>query len=55
MRKVGFVIYPGYQPMAFAVTGAFEIANAQAPEPVYDIRLLSKHGGLVRTSSVSTC
>jgi transcriptional regulator GlxA family with amidase domain len=50
MRKVGFVIYPGYQPMGFAVTSPFEIANAQAAEPVYDIRMLSKHGGLVRTS-----
>src|SRR5713101_8081689 len=50
MRKVGFVIYPGYQSMGFAVTSPFEIANAQAAEPVYDIRMLSKHGGLVRTS-----
>jgi len=50
MRKVGFVVYPGYQPMGLAVTSPFEIANAQAAEPVYDIRLLSKHGGLVRTS-----
>ena len=50
MRKVGFIIYPGYQPMGFAVTSPFEIANAQAAEPVYDIRMLSKHGGLVRTS-----
>jgi transcriptional regulator GlxA family with amidase domain len=50
MRKVGFVIYPGYQPMGFAVTSPFEIANTQAAEPVYDIRLLSRLGGLVRTS-----
>ena len=50
MRKVGFIISPGYQPMGFAVTSPFEIANAQAAEPVYDIRMLSKHGGPVRTS-----
>jgi transcriptional regulator GlxA family with amidase domain len=50
MRKVGFIIYPGYQPMGFAVTTPFEIANRQAAEPVYDIRMLSKDGGLVRTS-----
>jgi transcriptional regulator GlxA family with amidase domain len=50
MRKVGFIICPGYQPMGFAVTAPFEIANQQAAEPVYDIRLLSKHGGPVRTS-----
>jgi hypothetical protein len=41
MRKVGFIIYPGYQPMGFAVTTPFEIANRQAAEPVYDIRMLS--------------
>jgi transcriptional regulator GlxA family with amidase domain len=50
MRKVGFIIYPGYQPMGLAVTAPFEIANRQAAEPVYDIRMLSKHGGPVRTS-----
>ena len=50
MRKVGFIICPGYQPMGFAVTTPFEIANRQAAEPVYDIRMLSKHGGPVRTS-----
>jgi hypothetical protein len=31
--------------MGFAVTTPFEIANRQAAEPVYDIRMLSKHGG----------
>src|ERR1700758_4953310 len=50
MRKVGFIVYPGYQSMAFAVTSPFEIANRQAAEPVYDIRMLSKDGGPVRTS-----
>jgi len=33
MRKVGFIIYPGYQPMGFAATAPFEIANRQAAEP----------------------
>src|SRR5271155_1429047 len=50
MRKVGFIISPGYQPMGFAVTTPFEIANRLVAEPVYDIRMLSKHGGPVRTS-----
>jgi hypothetical protein len=54
MRKVGFVIYPGYQPMGFAVTSPFEIANAQAAEPVYDIRMLSKQGGLDVSFSAPT-
>jgi transcriptional regulator GlxA family with amidase domain len=50
MRKVGFIIYPGYQPMGLAVTAPFETANRQAAEPVYDIRMLSRDGGPVRTS-----
>src|SRR5215469_1070780 len=50
MRKVGFIIYPGYQAMGLAATAPFEIANQQAARPVYDIRLLSKRGGPVRTS-----
>lgn len=50
MRKIGFIIYPGYQPMGLAVTTPFELANRQAAEPVYDIHMLSEHGGPVRTS-----
>jgi hypothetical protein len=29
MRKVAFIISPGYQTMGFAVTTPFEIANLQ--------------------------
>jgi transcriptional regulator GlxA family with amidase domain len=50
MRKVGFIIYPGYQTMGFAVTSAFELANRLAAERVYDIRMLSRDGGAVRAS-----
>jgi transcriptional regulator GlxA family with amidase domain len=50
VRKIGFVVYPGYQPMGFAVTSPFEIANQESAAPVYDIRLLSHQGGPVRTS-----
>jgi transcriptional regulator GlxA family with amidase domain len=50
MRKVGFVVYPGYQTMGLALISAFELANRQAAERVYDIRMLSKDGGPVRTS-----
>jgi transcriptional regulator GlxA family with amidase domain len=50
MRKVGFFILPGYQPMGLAITAPFETANLQAPQPVYDIRMVSAQGGLVRTS-----
>src|SRR5260370_27865386 len=50
MRNARFISPPGYQSMGFAVIAPFEIANQQAAEPVYDIRLLSKDGGPVRTS-----
>jgi transcriptional regulator GlxA family with amidase domain len=50
MHKIGLVIYLGYPLVGFAVTSPFEIANQQAPEPVYDIRLLLKAGGPVRAS-----
>lgn len=50
MRKVGFLIHPGFSPMGFAVATAFEIANLQAREPVYAVHMLSEAGGPVRTS-----
>ncbi|MDF2617682.1 MAG: helix-turn-helix protein [Xanthobacteraceae bacterium] len=50
MRRVGFVVTEGYVPMGFAVSTAFEIANLGAPQPIYDIRMISECGGPVRTS-----
>jgi transcriptional regulator GlxA family with amidase domain len=50
MRKVGFFILPGYQPMGLAVTAPFETANLQAGRPIYDIRMISAQGGPIRTS-----
>jgi transcriptional regulator GlxA family with amidase domain len=51
MLRIGFTVYPGYSVMAFAVISAFEIANAQREEPLYDIRLLSESGGPVIASA----
>jgi transcriptional regulator GlxA family with amidase domain len=50
MRSVGFIVHPGYSPMTLAISTVFEIANIQAGEPVYDVRMLSESGGPVRTS-----
>lgn len=50
MRSVGFIVHPGYSPMTLAISTVFEIANIQAGEPVYDVRMLSEAGGPVRTS-----
>ncbi|ATI80015.1 GlxA family transcriptional regulator [Sphingobium yanoikuyae] len=50
MRKVGFILHPGYSPMSLAVSTVFEIANLQAGKAVYDVQMLSEAGGPVRTS-----
>ncbi|MBF7015045.1 GlxA family transcriptional regulator (plasmid) [Novosphingobium resinovorum] len=50
MRKVGFVIHPGYSPITLAISTVFEIANLQDSTPVYDVVMLSAGGGPVRTS-----
>jgi transcriptional regulator GlxA family with amidase domain len=50
MRRVGFVVFAGYQVMAFAALSVFEVANQQAGKPVYDVRILSEAGGSIRTS-----
>ena len=50
MQRVGFVVFAGYQVMAFAALSVFEIANYQAGSPVYDVRILSETGGSIKTS-----
>jgi transcriptional regulator GlxA family with amidase domain len=50
MQRIGFIVFPGYQVMSFAVISVFEFANFAAGTPLYDIRLLSETGGPIRTS-----
>jgi transcriptional regulator GlxA family with amidase domain len=50
VQRVGFIVFGGYQVMAFAALTVFEVANQQAGEPVYDVRILSEAGGVIRTS-----
>jgi len=50
MHKIGFIIYPGFSPMNFAVTSVFEITNWKAGSGVYQVTLLSERGGPVATS-----
>src|SRR6478736_4620970 len=45
MITIGFVLPPGFQIMGLAAASAFELANTAARERLYDIRLLSEHGG----------
>ena len=48
MQRIGFVVFSGYQVMAFAALSVFEFANQQAGRPVYDVRVLSETGGPIR-------
>jgi transcriptional regulator GlxA family with amidase domain len=50
MRRIGFVLSPGFQVMSFAALSVFEFANKEMGEPIYDVRVLSETGGLMRSS-----
>ncbi|WP_207482214.1 GlxA family transcriptional regulator [Arenibaculum pallidiluteum] len=50
MRTVSFVVSDGFQVMGLAPLTVFEIANRTLDEPGYDIRIVSEHGGPVRSS-----
>ena len=50
MHKIGFIIYPGFSPMNFAVTSVFEITNWKVGSGAYEVTLLSERGGPVVTS-----
>jgi hypothetical protein len=41
MQRIGFVVSPGFQVLSFAASSAFEYANREMGEPVYDVCLLS--------------
>ncbi len=51
MQRIGFVVYPGFQVMSFAVISVFEFANIHIGEPVYDVKLLSETGGSIPSSA----
>lgn len=50
MLTIGFVTPPGFQIMGLAAISAFELANTTSGETLYDIRVLSEHGGPVTNS-----
>src|SRR5260370_35654502 len=51
MQRIGFVVYPGFQVMSFAVISVFEFANIHIGEPVYDVKVLSETGGSIPSSA----
>jgi transcriptional regulator GlxA family with amidase domain len=50
MHRVGFIVPRGFQMMSVAALTAFEVANMPPAGPRYDVRMLSQHGGPVRSS-----
>ena len=54
MRRIGFVVFDGFQSMSFAALSVFELANFMAGKPLYDIHYISEHGGLVHSSTGMT-
>ena len=50
MQSIGLVVMPGFQMMAVAALSAFEIANWEMGEPVYEVHLLSETGGPIPSS-----
>jgi transcriptional regulator GlxA family with amidase domain len=50
MQRIGLLVFPGFQVMSCAVISAFECANREMGEPVYEVRLLSEMGGSIRAS-----
>ena len=50
MRRIGFLVYPGFQIMSLSVTTVLEMANQISGAPIYEIIVASEHGGLVASS-----
>lgn len=51
MQRVGFLLSPGFQVTSLSALSVFEGADFRAREPRYDVHLISKDGGPVRSSS----
>ncbi|NDZ13887.1 AraC family transcriptional regulator [Variovorax sp. WS11] len=51
MRRIGILVFPGFQILDLAAIAAFELANMQLGQVHYRVEVLSEHGGLVASSS----
>ncbi|MGV7211056.1 GlxA family transcriptional regulator [Oxalobacteraceae bacterium A2-2] len=50
-KSVAFIVFPGFQVVDMAAVTVFEMANTLPGGPVYDILMVSEHGGPVRSSA----
>ena len=45
MKRLGLVVFPGFQILDLAAASVFEVANLFASRPTYEVALYSEHGG----------
>lgn len=50
MHRVGFLVVGDFQIMSCAAVAAFDVANIFAGRRFYDVRTISEHGGIARSS-----
>ncbi len=51
MKRIGLVVFPGFQILDLVAVTVFEVANTLSTKPAYDVELLSEQGGAVTSSS----
>src|ERR1700733_10640273 len=51
MKRLGLLVFPGFQILDLSAAAVFEVANLFADRPTYDVALYSEHGGRVASSS----
>jgi len=51
MKRLGLVVFPGFQILDLAAASVFEVANLFAARPTYEVALYSETGGRIASSS----
>ena len=51
MKRIGVVVFPGFQILDMVAISVLELANLEAGCPEYEVEVISEHGGMVRSSS----
>ena len=50
MKRIGLVVFPGFQILDMAAASVFEMANLEVADPAYEIDVVSESGGAVKSS-----
>jgi transcriptional regulator GlxA family with amidase domain len=50
MRRIGLIIFPGFQALDLAAATVFEVANRLQAQPAYAVSVMSAGGGLIPSS-----